>query len=74
MSNQELVVHYVGYASQPYVRFTCSNQDHYINVGENYQGNLPLDVHRSDGGCYTFNQDIVTCEECLNSGSFEIES
>ena len=63
--SEELIVHRVGYASQPYVRFDCTGEDHYVWCGDTHQENLLEGVHRSDGGFYTFDDANVNCKKCL---------
>lgn len=57
-------VHYVSYASQPYVRITCTGVEEYVYAGKGQDG-LPAGVHKSDGGLYSFEREPVTCLKCL---------
>lgn len=60
-------VHLVSYASQPYVRFDCTGEEHYVWAGSGDE--LPEGVHRSDGGLYTFDEARVTCLACTEAES-----
>lgn len=55
-------IHYIGWASQPYVQFHCTEEQHYVSVG--VEEGLPKEVYRCDGGLYTFDPHKTTCVEC----------
>lgn len=61
VASDEELVHYSHHASQPYVRFACTDADHYVSGDK---GSPLKDVHRSDGGLYSFDREPVTCEAC----------
>lgn len=64
MPEPEKPIHYVDYASQPYVRFACdeSNTDRYVWGG---QTGDPKVHETGDGDRYTFDETKPTCEACV---------
>lgn len=61
-----MLVHYVGWADQPYVRIHCTNTDCYVGFD---QDGLPPGVYRCDNlkksdTLYTFDKNKVTCPLC----------
>lgn len=56
-------IHHCSYASQPYVRFDCTGEEHYVYAGSTIV--LPADVYSSDGGFYTFEKEKATCKACI---------
>lgn len=60
------VIHYVGWASQPYVEILCTEEHSYVCGGfVKEEVPLPEGVHRCDAGLYTFAEEGATCTDCL---------
>lgn len=64
------VIHYVAYASQPYVTFLCTGEEHYVWVSKNPA--LPEGVWQLKEGLYTFDKNSVTCPACLRELTAEM--
>jgi hypothetical protein len=59
------LIHSCNCASQPYVRFACEGVDHYVWGAQTEE--LPSGVHRSDGGLYSFDETLATCQACRDA-------
>jgi hypothetical protein len=56
-------IHFVNYASQPHVIFTCESRPRYVWAGSPPNAD-PKVFTTGDGLSYTFDETHVTCEKC----------
>lgn len=61
------IIHYCGYASQPYIELYCTGYSHYVIDGTDIPGVSIADgLEKHDQKVlYTFEWKDVNCEDCL---------